>query len=349
MMNLEGTWIMTRTIRVALLATVAVATLCMNVATAAASGSAQMYLTPSATAVAPGQTFTIQQRVTVTGDTVNAVEADLTYTRSAFLTATGQGSPFSTFLNSGGGGLTQYVAGIAGAGLGGDLLIATTTLRAGCTAGSLSLGYGPNAAAISGTTHTDIVTGKIGATVTVGQLNPSVLCLSPSERGQKSTNQKITLFGSGFTTTSTVHFAGSGITVKSVSVPSSTKLVAAIVVAASAITGSRDVAVTTGSNTISCSACFTVMPAPTATSVSPSTVGRGTTTSAQVSGSNFTYRAKVAVSGTGVTATAVTVPSASHVNFTLTVATSAATGTRNITITNPDGGRAVCKACLTIG
>jgi hypothetical protein len=240
------------------------------------------------------------------------------------------------------------VAGIPGAGLDGDLLIATTTLRAGCTAGSLSLGYGPNAAAISGTTNTDITTSKTGATVTVGQLNPNVLCLSPSERGQHSTNQKITLFGSGFTTTSTVHFAGSGITVKSVSVPSSTKLVAAIVVAASAITGSRDVAVTTGSSTISCSACFTVMPAPTATSVSPSTVGRGTTTSAQVSGGNFTHGAKVAVSGTGVTATAVTVPTASHVNFTLTVATSAAAGTRNITITNPDGGRAVCKACLTI-
>jgi len=182
MMNLEGTWIMTRTIRVALLATVAVATLCMNVATAAASGSAQMYLTPSASAVAPGQTFTIQQRVTVTGDTVNAVEADLTYTRSAFLTATGQGSPFSTFLNSGGGGLTQYVAGIfGGAGLDGDLLIATTTLRAGCTAGSLSIGYGPDAAAVSGTTHTDIAASKTGATVTVGQLNPSVLCLSPND------------------------------------------------------------------------------------------------------------------------------------------------------------------------
>ncbi|MBL8115833.1 MAG: IPT/TIG domain-containing protein, partial [Acidobacteria bacterium] len=91
-------------------------------------------------------------------------------------------------------------------------------------------------------------------------------------------------------------------------------------------------------------------PPATPSSASPSTLQQGATNvnvvvTGTASGANayfdpgagFPNRIAASVSGSGVTVNSVTVTDATHLTLNVTVAAAAATGARNITITNPDG------------
>jgi hypothetical protein len=99
---------------------------------------------------------------------------------------------------------------------------------------------------------------------------PSVTSTSPDSRPQGTTNQDITVAGSGFVSGAAVSFAGTGITVNSMAFGGSTSLVANITISSSAATGQRDVTVTnpdTGTGTLI--GGFSVTAAPIATPLPP--------------------------------------------------------------------------------
>lgn len=78
-------------------------------------------------------------------------------------------------------------------------------------------------------------------------------------------------------------------------------------------------------------------PAPTVTSASPTSMTQGAgPTTVTITGANFVSGATVAFSGTGITTGAVTFVSSTQLTVPVTVAANAATGARNVTVTNPD-------------
>lgn len=83
------------------------------------------------------------------------------------------------------------------------------------------------------------------------------------------------------------------------------------------------------------------------TSVVPSSIARGTSRGVTITGTGFVTGATVTVSGTGVTVSAVTVVSSTEITATVAVSSSAATGTRTLTVTNPDQGAATGTITIT--
>lgn len=143
---------------------------------------------------------------------------------------------------------------------------------------------------------------------------------------------------------------GFGITVGTVTVDSATKLTAVISVSTTATTGARTVTVTApDARVATLPNGFTVDAAPTITSVSPSSARRdGQPHSVTITGTGFQTGAVLTFSGTGITIGTSGTSNATTYTATITVATTAATGGRNVTITNPDGGPATRTNGLTI-
>jgi hypothetical protein len=322
---------------------------------AQASGTARLYLAPSKHTVAPGQVFSLQERITVRGDSVNAVQADLVYAsgRAEYLRTSATGSAFdSSVIAFGGGARTSNVAVKFGStGVTGDALVGTVSFRAGCTPGTTTLAYANSSAAVSRATATDILTGTAGSTITVGPLQPHTLCLTPSVRGRGALGQQIKLYGAGITAGSSVRFVNGGVSVKAVSVPAPGQLVATVAISPTAALGSSGVTVTNPDSTaVSCTSCFTVTDRPNPTSTTPSSFGRASTgTSASVSGSGFANAARVVVSGTGVTVTVdQPVATPGRLDVSVTVTGGATTGPRDVVVINADGGRGTCTSCLSV-
>lgn len=231
----------------------------------ATSGTARLYFVAPVGAVAPGSSFTVEERVTVTGDSANVVQTEVGYPSGAlsYLAADGTGSPFdSSFFNLGGGGRTYYVAGVRASGISGDVLVNRTTFRAGCTPGTPKLSFVRDTSVVSGVTNSNIPLTKAVGRVTIGALDPSRLCVSPSVRGQNGTS-KVTLNGSGFTSESTVHFNGAGIRLLSRTILSSNKMTVKVRVPTTAALGTSSVSVANADGSVvQCSDCFTVTPPP---------------------------------------------------------------------------------------
>jgi hypothetical protein len=86
---------------------------------------------------------------------------------------------------------------------------------------------------------------------------------------------------------------------------------------------------------------------PTIKKLTPSTAAPGATTAVTISGSNFDPGANVTISGTGVTVNSETVKTAGRIVVKLFTDTSAAPGTRDVTVTS-GGASTICTACLTV-
>jgi plastocyanin len=87
----------------------------------------------------------------------------------------------------------------------------------------------------------------------------------------------------------------------------------------------------------------------TVTATSPTALGQGAAKSVTFTGTGFTSGATVSLSGTGVTAGPTTFVSSTSVKAMVKVAATAATGTRDVTVTDPaGGGSGTCTGCLTI-
>jgi hypothetical protein len=82
---------------------------------------------------------------------------------------------------------------------------------------------------------------------------------------------------------------------------------------------------------------FTVIPAPTLTSVSPGSGVQGASVPVTLTGTNFVAGATVAVSNPGIAVGSATVVSATQITATLTIGAGAATGAANVTVTTSGG------------
>ena len=95
---------------------------------------------------------------------------------------------------------------------------------------------------------------------------------------------------------------------------------------------------------------------PIVTSATPSSIPRGATTTVTLHGSGFATGTTVAFSGPGITVGPVTIVDARTLTVGLTVASGAATGSRDVTPTNPGTGPGpnrgsvgrACSGCLTV-
>ena len=174
---------------------------------------------------------------------------------------------------------------------------------------------------------------------------PGVTSLSPSSRGQGATSQVIVVTGTNFASgswpTSAVAFSGSGITVNSVTRTDATHLSVNVSISATAAVGARNVTVRNPSDggTASKANAFTVNARPTITSLNPNSRARGQANqNIVVTGTGFEAGATVSFSGSGITMVSVTFTDSSHLTVKISVASGAATGNRNVTVTNPDQG-----------
>ena len=198
-------------------------------------------------------------------------------------------------------------------------------------------------------TNTDSLAGVCSGCLTI-EAGPTVTSVDPSALGQGATSQDFTITGTGFVDGATVTISGAGVTLGTISVDSSTSISTTITVSASATVSARNVTVTNpdlGSGT--CTNCFTVHAAPTVTSLNPASVGQGVSNkNITVTGTGFVDTPDIAISGSGVTVNTVTFNSATSLTINVTIAGGAATGARDVTVTNPDLGTSTCTGCLTI-
>jgi hypothetical protein len=166
----------------------------------------------------------------------------------------------------------------------------------------------------------------------------TVTSVSPSAFAQGASNVKVSIVGTGFASGDTASVSGSGVTVTSTAFKNSTHLQATLAVASNATVGARNVTVTLGSSSGSCTGCFTVDPDPVVTSASPSSGTRGTTNlPVQIFGSNFANGAKVKF-GNGITISSTTFVNSGEIDAVISIGAGAMRGVRTITVTNTDKG-----------
>ena len=101
-------------------------------------------------------------------------------------------------------------------------------------------------------------------------------------------------------------------------------------------------------DTGACLACFDVAPAPSVSSVSPSTLGQGTTTSVELIGDHFdTYPMVTVVDPGGVTITSTTRISAQLIRLEVAVDPAATIGGRTLNVRNGNAGRTTATLTIT--
>ena len=179
---------------------------------------------------------------------------------------------------------------------------------------------------------------------------PAVTSLNPSSIGQGVSNKDIAVTGTGFVNKPNVTVSGTGVTVNSVTFNSATSLTVNVTVASNGTTGARDVTTTNPDfGTSTCTGCLTINASPSIEQATPSALGQGATAQVvDVKGTGFVNGSAVTISGTGVTVNSTTFVSSTHLDVSFTVGSSATTGARTLTVTNPDGGTGSCAICFSI-
>lgn len=216
---------------------------------------------------------------------------------------------------------------------------AWSTTVSGLAAGTYTLSASSTDAATNvGTSPSVIIQLRSGMTVT---------SISPNAFAQGLTGRAVAINGTGFTAASVPSFPGAGITMTSYSFVSATRINAVISTSATATVARSNVVVSrAGTVDAVCANCFTLNAAPKVTGASPSSVSRGLFKSFTIIGSGFTSASQVSFSGSGINVLLLS-RSANSINVT-TSSVSGATGPRNITVTNPDGGTSTCIGCITV-
>jgi phosphodiesterase/alkaline phosphatase D-like protein len=170
-------------------------------------------------------------------------------------------------------------------------------------------------------------------TFTVGSTTGPVLTSINPSVGVRGTSVPVTLTGTNLTG-ATLNLP-SGITTSGTPVVSATQITATFVIASGAATGSRNITVTTAGGT-SNAVTFTVnSAAPTLAGINPSAGVRGTSVPVTLTGTNLTGATLNLPSG--ITTSGTPVVSATQITATFVIASGAATGSRNITVTTPNG------------
>jgi IPT/TIG domain len=189
-------------------------------------------------------------------------------------------------------------------------------------------------------------TGNGILTVGASAGSPTISSVSPNTLGQNGT-RTLTVTGSSFTSGATASVSGTGVTVPSTTFVSSTKLTIKVKAAATAPIGVRDVTVTEGAGSATCTDCLTIDPAPAPTSTSPARGARGTRLSVDVIGSLFQAGA-TARFGAGITVNSTTFVSSGRLTVSITVSSGTTTGSRTVKVINPDKGVGRCVGCFAV-
>jgi RHS repeat-associated protein len=199
----------------------------------------------------------------------------------------------------------------------------------------------PSAAAglrsVTVTTGAEVATLANGFTVAAISVTPVISTISPTagpqgQGGQVTVTGLNTHFAQG---TSTLDM-GPGITVSSVTVTCPTCLSAQVAIATTAPTGPRDVTVTTGTEVVTLTGGFTVLPGtPILTSEVPASGAQGQSLSVAFTGA-FTHWAQGTTQvsiGAGITVTSVTVSSGTNLTAQISIDPVATVGPRTPIIT----------------
>jgi hypothetical protein len=170
---------------------------------------------------------------------------------------------------------------------------------------------------------------------------PSVSSVSPNSGTQGQNLPSVAITGSNFQSGATCSF-GAGITVNSCGFVSSTQLTANISISSTATTGPRNVTVTnpdtqTGTLTNGFSVTAATAPPPSVGSVSPNSGAQGQSLpSVTITGSNFQSGATCSF-GAGISVNSCGFVSSTQLTANITISSTATVGSRNVTVTNPDG------------
>ncbi len=218
-------------------------------------------------------------------------------------------------------------------------LTANITVESGATVGARAVTV----------TNPDLGVGSLAGAFTVNAA-PNVESASPSS-ANRGGSETVVIKGTGFASGASSSF-GSGVTVESTSFVSSTELKAKISIESFASTGSRTVTVTNpDTGTDSQSSAFTVNSAPTVTGTSPSSRGQGASNQTiTITGSHFESGAGLAASfsGSGITVNSTSFVSTTEVTANVTIASNATVGSRNVTVTDPDGTSATANFAFAV-
>ncbi|HYR82763.1 MAG TPA: hypothetical protein VE422_01645 [Terriglobia bacterium] len=166
----------------------------------------------------------------------------------------------------------------------------------------------------------------------------SLTSITPNS-GRQGDSFNVAIIGTGtaFATGSSQLDLGPGIAVDKVTVSSATSISSNISIANDADPGARTVRVTTGSQIVTLTNGFTVLPGlPRVTSVTPSSAKQGDSLSVAITG-QFTHFAQNSTQvsfGGGISVTSLTVNGATSLTAGITVSVSAASGARDVTITS---------------
>jgi len=191
---------------------------------------------------------------------------------------------------------------------------------------------------LTGSTNPDTVTmnGDRTVTATFTQAPPTITSVSPSS-GIQGQTLSVTINGTYFTGTTSVGF-GSGITVNSFTVDSSTQITASVSISGSATTGARDVSVITPGGTATKTGSFTVNQAPpTVNTVSPDSGIQGQTlSSVTITGTYLTGATSVSFDS-GIMVNSFTVDSSTQITADISISSGATPGARDVSVTTPGG------------
>ena len=166
---------------------------------------------------------------------------------------------------------------------------------------------------------------------------PTVTSISPTS-GPAAGGTAVTITGTGFLAGATVTLGGN--VARSVVVVSDTSITA---VTAAHAGGVVDVTVRNiDTQVATCPGCYTYVPGPTVTSISPTSGFPAGGASVTITGTGFVSGATVTIGGS--TATGVSVVSATQITATTPAH---AAGTVNVTVTNPDTQSGTCTNCFT--
>ena len=175
--------------------------------------------------------------------------------------------------------------------------------------------------------------------ITTPVAKPVLASIAPVS-GVQGASVPVTLTGSNFSPGATIAIGGAGVSVANVTVVSSARITATLVIAPTAATGSHSVTVTTSGGT-SAAQSFTVnaapAPKPTLSSLAPNAARRGATVTVTLTGTNFTSPATVKVSGSEVAATKVAVVSPTAITATFQVGRTATRTTRQVSVSTAAG------------
>jgi hypothetical protein len=156
----------------------------------------------------------------------------------------------------------------------------------------------------------------------------------------------VSITGTGFTGATVVSF-GSDVAVDSFTVDALGQITATITISSSAAVGPRDVSVTNSYGTGIMTGGFRVYGPPTIVNLAPDHGGQGQTLSVVVTGTSLVEPLAVSFDSSGITVNSYTVNSATQITVSITIGSSAALGTRDVSVTTP-GGTATLTGGFTV-